>query len=172
MSDVRASAIAFPRKRVREINRPSGDVGAESTLVVASARPRRRDRSGGVAAPSRQFQRSMPFPIGSESWRPTPQPRRSSTGRTRIAAEHRWSSPPELLRPKLRPRLSNVLPFSGLGAAKPAPRFYAKAPAATRSAATACSTALSAQRPVLAVSEQLFAFQKMGNGILFHLWLL
>jgi hypothetical protein len=39
--------------------------------------------------------------------------------------------------------LSNDLPFSGLGAAKPAPRFYADASAATRSAATACSTAAS-----------------------------
>jgi hypothetical protein len=29
--------------------------------------------------------------------------------------------------------LSNDLPFSGLGAAKPAPRFYADATAATRS---------------------------------------
>jgi len=36
---------------------------------------------------------------------------------------------------------ANALPFSGLGAAKPAPRFYADAAAATRSAATACSTA-------------------------------
>jgi hypothetical protein len=33
------------------------------------------------------------------------------------------------------------LPFSGLGAAKPTLRFYADASAATRSAATACSTA-------------------------------
>jgi hypothetical protein len=32
------------------------------------------------------------------------------------------------------------LPFSGLGAAKPVPRSYANASAATRSAATACST--------------------------------
>jgi hypothetical protein len=40
--------------------------------------------------------------------------------------------------------LPNALPFSGLGAAKPALRFYADAAAATRSvsAATACSTAL------------------------------
>jgi hypothetical protein len=36
---------------------------------------------------------------------------------------------------------SNALPFSGLGAAKPAFRFYADASAATRSAATACSAA-------------------------------
>ena len=36
---------------------------------------------------------------------------------------------------------SNALPFSGLGAAKLAPRFYADASAATRSAATACWTA-------------------------------
>ena len=38
--------------------------------------------------------------------------------------------------------LANALPFSGLGAAKPAPRFYADASAATRSAATACWPAL------------------------------
>jgi len=44
-------------------------------------------------------------------------------------------------RPTPRSRLSNALPFSGLGAAKPARRFYADASAATRSAATACSTA-------------------------------
>ena len=31
MSGVRASAIAFPRKRAREISRPQGDVGAEAT---------------------------------------------------------------------------------------------------------------------------------------------
>jgi hypothetical protein len=37
--------------------------------------------------------------------------------------------------------LSNALPFSGLGAAKPAPQSYADASAATRSAATACSAA-------------------------------
>ena len=37
--------------------------------------------------------------------------------------------------------MSNALPFSGLGAAKPALRFYADASAATRSAATACSAA-------------------------------
>ena len=36
--------------------------------------------------------------------------------------------------------LPNDLPFSGLGAAKPALRVYADASAATRSAATACST--------------------------------
>jgi hypothetical protein len=36
----------------------------------------------------------------------------------------------------------NALPFSGLGAANPAQRSYAEASAATRSAATACSTAL------------------------------
>ena len=30
MSDVRAPAIAFPRKRAREISRPRGDVGAEA----------------------------------------------------------------------------------------------------------------------------------------------
>ena len=55
MSDVRAPAIAFPRKRAREISRPRGDFGAEAKLVGASARPHSRDRSGGVAAPSRQF---------------------------------------------------------------------------------------------------------------------
>jgi len=37
----------------------------------------------------------------------------------------------------------NALPFSGLGAAKLALRVYADASAATRSAATACSTAAS-----------------------------
>ena len=48
--------------------------------------------------------------------------------------------------PFLRPRQVNERPpngspFSGLGAAEPARRFYADASAATRSAATACSTA-------------------------------
>ena len=38
-------------------------------------------------------------------------------------------------------RPPNALPFSGLGAAKPALRFYADASAATKSAATACSPA-------------------------------
>src|ERR1019366_2511759 len=37
-------------------------------------------------------------------------------------------------------RLPNVLPVSGVGAARPVPRFYADVSAATRSA-TACSTA-------------------------------
>jgi hypothetical protein len=38
------------------------------------------------------------------------------------------------------------MPFSGLGAAKSALRFYANVSAATRSAATACSTASSEQK--------------------------
>jgi len=57
----------FPRRRDREISRPRDDLGAESTLVADSAHPHHRDRSGGVAAPSGQFPRSMPFAIGSES---------------------------------------------------------------------------------------------------------
>ena len=46
---------------------------------------------------------------------------------------------PHPLRRQSAPHLgpSNDLPFSGLGAAKPVPRFYADASAATRSAATA-----------------------------------
>jgi hypothetical protein len=37
-SDVRAPAMAFPRKRDREISRPRDDLGAESALAVTSAR--------------------------------------------------------------------------------------------------------------------------------------
>jgi len=37
-------------------------------------------------------------------------PQRSPAGGNTIAAERRWPSPPELPRPKSRPRLSNALP--------------------------------------------------------------
>jgi hypothetical protein len=94
-------ASAFPRNRDRGINRPSGDVGAESALVGANVCPARPDCSGGVAAPSAQFPRSMPFTVGPESWRPPPQPRRALSGNNPIATERRRSSPPELQTPQV-----------------------------------------------------------------------
>jgi hypothetical protein len=51
--------------------------------------------------------------------------------------------------------LPNALPFTGAGAAKPAPRFYADVPAATTSAATACSAAV-LRAPWLALQNQFF----------------
>jgi cytochrome c2 len=65
----------------------------------------------------------------------------------------------------LRP--SNALPFSGLGAAKPASRFYADASAATTSAATACWTAYGfatfAQRPSEPLENTVLNFHPFEN---------
>ena len=79
--------MAFPRKRDREFSHPSDYLGAESMQVADSDGLPRSDCGGGVAAPSGQFQRSVPFAIGSESWGPSPQPRRSPSGDSGIAAE-------------------------------------------------------------------------------------
>ena len=56
-------ALAFPRKRVREISRPRDHVGTDATLVLASDCLHRRDRGGGAGVPSPQSPRSMPTAV-------------------------------------------------------------------------------------------------------------
>ena len=62
---------------------------------------------------------------------------------------------------------SNALPFSGVGAAKPALRFYADVPAATTSAATACWTAYGfatfVQRPSEPLENTVLNFHPFEN---------
>ena len=112
MSVTEAPVAAFSRWHESEINRPRDDVGAKATLAGSSGCLPHQDWSGGGAALSPKFQRSMPPAIGAESCGHRPQPKRSPTGDNKTATQSWSPSPPELECPKPRPRLSNALPLS------------------------------------------------------------
>ena len=108
-SGVRAPATAFPRKRAREISRPGGDVGAEATLVGASAQPvprrlrRRRHRSFG-AIPAIDALRSRPRILGTAA-----SPERIAVGRQPNPGRALMVFAARTPAPQARSRLSNGL---------------------------------------------------------------
>ena len=109
-----APASALPRKRDREIGRPRVDPRCKAAPVVASARlapPRLPWRSRGSFA-------AIPAIDAHRLWRRTNPAaatdrgnRRRATTKLRPRAGGRRSQNP--IHPKSRPRLSNVLPFTG-----------------------------------------------------------
>jgi len=132
----RVSAEARPRDQPPERRSRRRIYAGRRQRPPAQPRSQRRSHSSFGAIPAVAALRNRLRIL-----RTPTRPRRLSSSEPRIATESRWSSPPELLRSKLRPRLSNALPFSSKPAAESVSRFYTGVPAAGLSAATACSTA-------------------------------
>jgi len=102
----RVSAEARPRDQPPERRSRRRIYAGRRQRPPAQPRSQRRSHSSFGAIPAVAALRNRLRIL-----RTPTRPRRLSSSEPRIATESRWSSPPELLRSKLRPRLSNALPL-------------------------------------------------------------